>query len=68
MFDDRYLSVEEMAKYLKVGRNTAYKLCKEPGFPSSRIGKKILIDKNKLDNVWMKNKQRAMNRGRDIRK
>lgn len=66
MFADRYLSVEEMAQYLKVGRNTAYKLCKQPDFPTAKIGKKILIDKKKLDEVWMPNKQETMLKGRNI--
>lgn len=56
MFEQRYLSVMEMAKYLGIGRNKAYKLTKDPTLPIIRIGQKILIDKQALDEIWLPNK------------
>jgi len=43
------MSVSELADYLKISRQTAYKLCHKDGFPSIRINeKRILIVKNRL--------------------
>lgn len=56
MIEKRYMSVMEMACYLGIGRTKAYKLVKEPTFPIIHIGKKILIDKQALDEVWLPNK------------
>ena len=63
MFDGKYLSVMEMARYLNIGRTKAYNLCKDPSFPIIHIGQKILIDKEKLDTVWLKNKEETTLRG-----
>lgn len=56
MLDERFLTVEDLCKYLKIGRNRAYSLCKRPTFPTFRIGKKIFVDKDKLE-LWLKNQQ-----------
>lgn len=42
------LTVEEMAKLLKISRSKAYSLTKEEGFPIIKIGKSIRILKNEL--------------------
>lgn len=44
----RTLTVSELQTVLGVGRSTAYELCNSDGFPSFRIGKKILINAEKL--------------------
>ena len=46
------LTVEEMAEYLNIGRKTAYELVNSKGFPSFRIGKRILVNVEKL-NEWI---------------
>ena len=48
----RLLSVEQMAKYLSIGRSKAYKLVKQPDFPSIKIGQQILVDMYRL-NRWI---------------
>lgn len=50
----RTLTVKEMQTVLGIGRVTAYELCNSEGFPSFRIGKKILIDSERL-NEWIRN-------------
>ena len=45
MFENRYMTVTEMAHYLGIGRTKAYKLAKDPSLPVIHIGQKILIDK-----------------------
>lgn len=56
MIANRYMTVMEMAQYLRIGRTMAYKVAKDPTLPVIRIGQKILIDKNALDEVWLPNK------------
>ena len=44
------LTVKEMAKYLRIGISNAYRLIKEPGFPSVRIlNDRYIIPKDRLD-------------------
>ena len=47
------MSVNELQKVLGVSRCTAYELTKRKDFPSFRIGKKVLINREGLDR-WMK--------------
>ena len=44
------LTVKEMAKYLRIGISNAYRLIKEPGFPSVRVlNDRDIIPKDRLD-------------------
>ena len=47
------ITVNELSEFLGIGRATAYHLVNSEGFPSFRIGKKVLIDVDAL-NVWMR--------------
>lgn len=42
------LTVEEMAKILRIGRSSAYELCRQKEFPVIRIGKNIRIPEKAL--------------------
>ena len=44
----RMYSMKELQNIMGIGKNTAYKLVKLKGFPSIKIGNKILIPHNKL--------------------
>ena len=47
------LNVSDVAKFLGVSRTVAYKLVRQPGFPSIRVGeKRIVIPKSKFIE-WM---------------
>lgn len=46
--EKRLLTVDEARSILKVGRNTMFQLCKQPGFPCLRLGKQIRIPSHKL--------------------
>ena len=48
MNDKKTLSVEETREYLGVSRSTIYELVNTKGFPSFRIGKKILVNTDAL--------------------
>lgn len=45
---NKIITVKELCDFMKIGKNTAYKLIKLKGFPAFRIGNKILISQNKL--------------------
>ena len=48
----KYLTVKEAQKYLKIGANKMSLLLRADGFPCVRLGKRILIIREKLDE-WM---------------
>ena len=50
------LTVREMMSFLNVSRPTAYELVNSPGFPAFRIGKKILINTERLKE-WIKQQE-----------
>ena len=46
------MSVEQMADELAIGRNVAYQLIKQPGFPAFMIGRRVLINRKGLQ-LWI---------------
>ena len=46
------LTVPQMAKALNISRNTAYELVKQPGFPCFHVGKRILVNRDLLQD-WL---------------
>ena len=42
------MSVEVMADELAIGRNVAYQLVQQPGFPSFMIGRRVLVSRKGL--------------------
>jgi len=51
------LSVEDVASYLGISRVGAYNLCHSKGFPSMRIGKRILIPRDHFF-AWLDRRQK----------
>lgn len=49
------ITVEEVAKRLGIGRNTAYEAVKRAEIPSIRIGRRILVPTKALDNLLASN-------------
>ena len=49
--EKRFLTVKEMAEYLRIGIVNAYKLVREPDFPAVKIlgERKYIIPKDRLD-------------------
>ena len=51
--NEKTITLEELMTALNIGRNTAYELVhSESFFPAFRIGRKILINVDKLDD-WL---------------
>ena len=51
------LTVPQMMKVLNISKTVAYELTKEPDFPCFRLGKKILINRELLQD-WLNRKCR----------
>lgn len=49
------LTVNEIAKYLHVGRTKAYELVRDPSFPSVKVGKSYIVPFDDLKK-WLKDK------------
>lgn len=53
---DGWLSIEEAAKYLGMGKTVLYALAREGRVPASKVGKKWMFEKDQLD-VWLRANQ-----------
>ena len=54
MTDDRWLSVDEVATYLGVKRDTIYKWIERKGMPASKVGRLWKFRKEDVDR-WVRN-------------
>ncbi len=50
------MTVKELMVFLGISRATAYELVNDSGFPSFRIGRKVLINRAGLEE-WMKEQE-----------
>lgn len=48
------LTVSDVSKALRIGRNNAYELCNSENFPSVKIGNRIIVPKPAFEE-WLKN-------------
>ena len=56
----KVLQTKDLMKYLKIGKDRAYALMRQNGFPSIKIGKTFIVTQEALE-TWLKN-----NEGRSI--
>ena len=54
--DKGTMTAKELQDFLGIGRAQAYELCASEGFPSFRIGRKVLISRRGLDE-WMRERE-----------
>lgn len=54
--DDRFFTIDEVAKYLKIPKSTLYKLSEKGKIPSVKIGKQLRFRKSSL-NQWLSEKE-----------
>ena len=57
---DKWLTIDELATYLKMGRTTLYTMAQKGVIPGSKIGKKWRFDREEIDE-WIKSGQAAGN-------
>jgi len=50
---NNWITIEEAAKYLEIGKTNLYTLTREGKIPSSKVGKKWLFEKSQLD-AWIR--------------
>ena len=50
---NNWITIEEAAKYLEIGKTNLYALTREGKIPSSKVGKKWLFEKSQLD-AWIR--------------
>jgi|LSQX01.3.fsa_nt_gb excisionase family DNA binding protein len=53
-FEPAVLTVPELARVLRIGRTTAYKMVQEGQIPAMRIGKAIRIPRQAVENYLQK--------------
>ena len=49
-------SIAELQRKTGLGRTTIYRLSREPGFPAVRVGRRIVLDGERLA-VWLAERQ-----------
>jgi excisionase family DNA binding protein len=53
MSDDKWLTIDELAYYLKMGRTKLYRMAQEGDIPAYKIGSQWRFDREEIDQ-WMK--------------
>ncbi len=57
-----WLTLDELAVYLKRGRSTLYKMAREGEIPSTKIGREWRFDKDEIDE-WIRKRPRPARPG-----
>lgn len=58
---DRWMTVEEVAQYLQVSRDSIYRLAQKGKIPASKLGNLWRFKKEEIDG-WMRNKGNRRNK------
>lgn len=53
--DIKLYTVDDVQQIFNIGRTKAYQLMSSSGFPSIRLNKKLLVERNKLEDWIAKN-------------
>ena len=49
---EKYLSVKDVMDYLGLGRSTVYAMFQIPGFPATRVGRRLIVSERALSE-WL---------------
>ena len=52
----KWLTIEELAEYLKMGRTKLYRMAQEGEIPASKVGNQWRFDRDEIDQ-WMKSQR-----------
>ena len=58
MDQDKWLTIDELADYLKMGRTKLYRMAQKADIPASKIGNQWRFDRVEIDE-WMKSQRPA---------
>jgi len=56
MDQDKWLTIDELADYLKMGRTKLYRMAQECEMPASKVGNQWRFDREQIDE-WMKSQR-----------
>lgn len=56
--EDRWLTVDDVSKYLSVTKDTIYKWIDNRNMPAHKVGRKWMFQKNEIDE-WVKSGKAA---------
>lgn len=56
MDQDKWLTIDELSGYLKMGRTKLYRLTQDGEIPASKVGTQWRFDREEIDE-WMKNQR-----------
>jgi excisionase family DNA binding protein len=54
----KWLTIEELAEYLKMGRTKLYRMAQEGDIPASKVGNQWRFEREEIDQ-WMKSQRPA---------
>ncbi|HON93753.1 MAG TPA: helix-turn-helix domain-containing protein [Sedimentisphaerales bacterium] len=54
----KWLTIEELAEYLKMGRTKLYSMARDGDIPASKVGNQWRFDREEIDQ-WMKSQRPA---------
>jgi len=57
---DRWMTLEEVAKYLRVSKDSIYRLAQKAEIPASKLGNLWRFKKEEIDE-WMRKKRNSQN-------
>jgi excisionase family DNA binding protein len=63
---DKWLTLDELANYLKLGRTKLYRMVQSGAIPASRVGHQWRFDRNEIDD-WVR-KQRPGSTAEETRR
>ncbi|HOV90473.1 MAG TPA: helix-turn-helix domain-containing protein [Syntrophorhabdaceae bacterium] len=52
----KWLTIEELAEYLKIGRTKLYRMAQDGEIPASKVGNQWRFDREEIDR-WMKSQR-----------
>ena len=53
---EKWLTIDELSKYLKMGRTKLYRMAQEGEIPASKVGNQWRFDRDEID-LWMKSQR-----------
>ncbi len=62
MVTDKWLTIDELAKYLKLSQTKLYRMAQSVEIPASKIGSQWRFDREEIDE-WVKNQRNSSNNG-----
>ncbi|MFC2076205.1 helix-turn-helix domain-containing protein [candidate division KSB1 bacterium] len=66
MNTDKWLTLNELSSYLKIGRTKLYQMVQEGQMPASKVGTQWRFDRDEIDE-WLKNQRPELSKSKQER-